>query len=201
MVTMELMVALFLTLSPLTFSPGPANLLLASAGTTFGLRRSVPFMLGIEVVFALQCLVVGIGLGELIFRLPAIVTLFKYAGAFYLVYLAYHFFRAAAIETPADAPLLDFRQGAIMEAANFNAFSVQALMFALFLDPTKPQWSQVIFLTLYLSVLGVITALTWLTLGDLLGRVLRTEGGARWQGRVFGVILLLVALWMVVRES
>lgn len=200
MVTTELLVTLLLTLSPLTFSPGPANLLLASAGTTFGLRRALPFLLGIEVVFALQCLVVGAGLGEVVFRAPALVTLFQLLGALYLVYLAYHFFRASAIHNPTAPPQLSFRQGAILEVANFKAFSVQALMFALFFDPMQPQWPQIAFLTAYLTLLGAITAVVWLIAGDLLGRVLRTEAGAKWQGRIFGALLLFVAVWMVARE-
>ena len=199
MMTIELMIALFLALFPLTISPGPANMLLASAGTGFGLRRSIPFMLGIEVVFALQTLVVGIGLGELFFTYPALITLFQYAGAAYLVYIAYHFLRASAIEKQEKHQRLDFGEGAILELLNFKALSVQAMMFALFLDPTKPQWSQILLLTLYLTSLGLVSALVWLVAGDLLGRILQTERGAKWQGRTFGVILLAVAVWMVVK--
>lgn len=200
MVTLELIVTLLLTLAPLTFSPGPANLLLASAGTTFGWRRSLPFMLGIEVVFALQCLVVGIGLGEIVFRYPALVTVFQVLGALYLVYLAWHFLQASAVDRAVQPVQLGFRQGAVLELANFKAFSVQALMFALYLDPMYAKWPQVAFLVFFLAALAVITAVTWLMAGDLLGRVVRTEAGARWQGRIFGALLLLVAAWMVVRE-
>src|SRR5687768_1903410 len=132
MMTADLLVALFLTLFPLTVSPGPANLLLASSGTSFGLRRTVPFMLGTYLVFALQSLILGVGLGELVFQYPAIVSFFQYAGAIYLVYLAYHFFQASAIERNQNSQRLDFKEGAILGALNFKAFAVQALMFALF---------------------------------------------------------------------
>lgn len=199
MMTTDLFVALFLTLFPLTVSPGPANLLLASSGTSFGLRRTVPFMVGTYTVFALQSLVLGIGLGELVFHYPAIVTFFQYAGAIYLVYLAYHFFQASTIKTQQSTVHLDFREGAILGALNFKAFAVQALMFALFLDPSKPRWPQIIFLTTYLTVLGVASGLIWVSGGDLLGRFLQTEKGAMWQGRIFGALLLLVAVWMIWR--
>jgi threonine/homoserine/homoserine lactone efflux protein len=92
---------------------------------------------------------------------------------------------------------LDFKAGAILGILNFKSFVVQALTFALFLDPTKPQWTQIIFLSAYLTVLGVASGLIWVLGGDLLGRFLQTETGARWQGRIFGATLVLVAGWMI----
>lgn len=197
--TTNIAIALFLTLFPLTVSPGPANLLLASSGTTFGLRQTIPFMVGTYLVFALQSLILGIGLGELVSRTPAIVTFFQVAGAVYLLYLASHFFRASTLEEQETTQRLDFKQGAILSLLNFKAFSVQALMYALFLDPTKAQWPQILFLTTYLTFLGAMSGLLWVWGGDLLGRFLQTERGAMWQGRVFGSVLALVALWMLFR--
>jgi threonine/homoserine/homoserine lactone efflux protein len=72
-------------------------------------------------------------------------------------------------------------------------------MFSLFLDPAKPQWLQVLLLTALLVTIGAASALIWVLGGDLLGRFLRTEKVVIWQGRVFGSILLIVALWMIVR--
>ena len=199
MITADLIVALFLALFPLTASPGPANLLLASSGTSFGLRRTVPFLFGTYLIFALQCLVMGIGLSELVSRYPAIVTVFQYAGAIYLLYLAYHFFQTSTLKNQQDTQLLNFKEGVVLGALNFKAFVVQALMFGLFLDPTQPKWSQIIFLTLYVTALGVVSGLIWVVGGDLLRRLLQTERGAMWQGRIFGVTLVLVAIWMVWR--
>ena len=158
-------------------------------------------MLGIFTIFILQCLVVGIGLAELVFRYPNFLRIFQYAGAAYLIYLAYHFFRASAIkeEDKQTGQDLGFKEGAILELLNFKAFVVQATMFSLFLDPAKPQWLQVLLLTAFLVTIGAASALIWVLGGDLLGRFLRTEKVAIWQGRVFGTILLLVALWMILR--
>jgi threonine/homoserine/homoserine lactone efflux protein len=197
MMTVDLIITLFLTLFPLTVSPGPANILLASSGTSFGLRRTVPFMVGTYLIFAMQSLILGIGLGEIIFRNPSIVTFFQVAGAVYLLYLATQFFQASAIERKQNPQRLDFKEGIILGILNFKSFVVQALMFALFLDPSKPQWTQILFLTVYLTGLGVASGLIWVLGGDLLGRFLQTEKGARWQGRIFGATLVLVAGWMI----
>jgi threonine/homoserine/homoserine lactone efflux protein len=158
-------------------------------------------MLGIFTIFVLQCLLVGIGLAELVFRYPSFLRIFQYAGAAYLIYLAYHFFRASPLkeEEKQTGQGLGFKEGAILELLNFKAFVVQATMFSLFLDPAKPQWLQVLLLTALLVTIGAASALIWVLGGDLLGRFLRTEKVVIWQGRVFGSILLIVALWMIVR--
>lgn len=201
LMTLDTIFPLFLALFPLTVSPGPANLLLASSGTSFGFRKTVPFMFGIYTIFTLQCLIVGVGLSELVFRYPTILKFFQYAGAAFLIYLAYHFFRASTIaeEGTQFNHGLGFKEGAILEILNFKAFAVQGMMFSLFLDPAKPQWSQTLSLTAFLVTIGAASGLIWVLGGDVLGRFLRTEKGAVWQGRVFGSILLLVAVWMILR--
>jgi threonine/homoserine/homoserine lactone efflux protein len=156
-------------------------------------------MVGIYLVFALQCLIVGVGLGALVSHYPVITTVFQYAGALYLFYLAYHFVHASAIEGNSSEQRVEFKDGAILGLLNFKAFTVQALMFALFLDAAKPQWPQVLFLTTFLTILGAASGLIWVFGGDLLGRFWQTEKGARWQGRVFGAFLILAAMWMIVR--
>ncbi len=199
--TIDTIFLLFLALFPLTISPGPANLLLASSGTSFGFRKTVPFMIGIYTIFTLQSLIVGVGLAELVFQYPTILMFFQYAGAAYLIFLAYHFFRASTIEDEEKQihQGLGFKDGAILELLNFKAFAVQAMMFALFLDPTQPQWAQILFFTAFLITIGVTSGLIWVLGGDLLGRVLKTDKGANWQGKIFGLILLLVAVWMIFR--
>ena len=45
------------------FTPGPNNLLLAASGANFGVRRTIPHVLGIVSGFPLLVLAVGLGLG------------------------------------------------------------------------------------------------------------------------------------------
>ena len=94
--SVELAIAWFLTFFPITISPGPANILLSSTSAQFGTRRTLPVMWGIVTVFAIQIAVVGLGIGELIFRFPRLFTIFKLLGALYLFYLALRFFHTPA---------------------------------------------------------------------------------------------------------
>jgi len=79
--------ALFALVSSIT--PGPNNVMLASSGLNFGFRRSVPHLLGVNLGFTLMIFLVGVGLGSVFQQTPVLYTVLKYAGAAYLLYLAW----------------------------------------------------------------------------------------------------------------
>ena len=71
-----------------SITPGPNNMMLLASGVNFGFRRSVPHMLGIGVGFMVLLLSIGLGLGQVLERFPAIYTTLKYVGAAYMLWLA-----------------------------------------------------------------------------------------------------------------
>ncbi|MDE0082800.1 MAG: LysE family translocator [Gammaproteobacteria bacterium] len=71
------------------FTPGPNNLLLAASGANFGIRRTIPHVLGIVSGFPLLVLAVGLGLGTVFQRHPEVHTTLKFVGGAFLVYLAW----------------------------------------------------------------------------------------------------------------
>ena len=79
--------ALFALVSSIT--PGPNNVMLATSGLNFGFRRTIPHLLGVSIGFTLMVFLVGVGLGSVFQQVPALYTVLKYAGAAYLLYLAW----------------------------------------------------------------------------------------------------------------
>ena len=53
-----------------TVTPGPNNLMLLASGVNFGLRRTVPHLLGVGVGFAVMVALVGMGLGRVLEAWP-----------------------------------------------------------------------------------------------------------------------------------
>src|SRR5262245_38787509 len=94
------------------FTPGPNNTMLMSSGLNFGFRRGLPHLWGVALGFTVMVLAVGLGLGAVFQAYPTLYTVLKYAGAAYLLYLAWQIATAGApdararcewqVERPAD---------------------------------------------------------------------------------------------------
>eukprot|EP01039_Chlorochromonas_danica_P019996 gene19996-24319_t len=72
-----------------SITPGPNNLMLMASGANFGLKRTLPHMAGVSLGFGLMVLLLGLGLTGLFAVAPWLYAVIRWAGAAYLVYLAY----------------------------------------------------------------------------------------------------------------
>ncbi len=196
--TPELAIAWFLTFFPITISPGPANLLVSSTSAQFGTRRTLPLMWGIFAVFVVQIVLIGLGIGEIIFRFPQLFMLFKIIGALYLFYLAVRFFRSSGLKTTEETKL-GFREGALLQFFNFKALTVPLILYTQFLDPLTSTRFQMIVLTIALYGLAIGSLLAWVIGGSLLRQIFQSDFGVKWQGKIFGVLLAAVAVWILFR--
>lgn len=86
---MDLLIALAVFCLVTLFTPGPNNLMLMTSGLNFGVRRGVPHLLGVVLGFSAMVLIVGLGPGAIFEAWPVLYLILKYAGAAYLLYLAW----------------------------------------------------------------------------------------------------------------
>ena len=70
-------------------TPGPANMVLLSTGAKYGLKKAIPFVLG--VIFGKQLIIwpIGFGLIGVISNMPIVFTFLKVISAAYIVWLSY----------------------------------------------------------------------------------------------------------------
>ena len=73
----------------MSITPGPNNVMLTASGARFGMRRTLPHLIGVSTGFAVQLLAVCAGLAVLFARWPAAHTLLSWLGAGYLVFLGW----------------------------------------------------------------------------------------------------------------
>ncbi|MBV7484264.1 LysE family translocator [Bordetella sp. BOR01] len=116
--------ALFALVSSIT--PGPNNIMLASSGLTFGFRRTIPHMLGVNLGFTVMLVLVGLGLGTMFQQFPWLYTVLKYAGALYLLYLAWKI----ALSGPMDTGSQRGRPFTFLQAALFQWVNPKAWVMA-----------------------------------------------------------------------
>jgi threonine/homoserine/homoserine lactone efflux protein len=70
-------------------TPGPVNIIAASAGASFGFCQTFPYVLGVTISYTLIVFLMTTGLSSLFLLIPEIVIIMQYIGAGFLLYMAY----------------------------------------------------------------------------------------------------------------
>lgn len=189
---MELLAALAVFCIVTLFTPGPNNLMLMTSGLNFGIRRGVPHMLGVVLGFSAMVLIIGLGLGAVFEAWPRMYTLLKYAGALYLLYLAWQIATSAPPspeQRPAATPI-SFLQAAAFQWVNPKAWVMAVGGVSTYAAIAPFPLNMIVIATLF-GVFGLASSGTWLGFGAALQRVLKDPRAVR----VFNIVmaLLLVA--------
>ncbi len=70
-------------------TPGPNNLMILTSGVNFGMKRSIPHLMGITLGFCFMIFCVGMGLQTMFTVVPQLETILRYGGTAYLLWLAW----------------------------------------------------------------------------------------------------------------
>jgi threonine/homoserine/homoserine lactone efflux protein len=98
------LLAFLLTVYVVILIPGPSVLFVVSRGLALGRRAALATVAGNGGGFALQLVLVALGLGAIIARSSTVFVTLKLFGAAYLVYLGLHKIRAARRSPAPCAP-------------------------------------------------------------------------------------------------
>ncbi|MDP3815023.1 LysE family translocator [Pseudomonas sp.] len=190
--TTELLIAFIAFAFVTSVTPGPNNMMLLASGVNFGLRRSLPHMLGISLGFMLLVMCVGLGLGQLFEQIPLLYSLLRYLGAAYLLYLAWKIAHAGAPDNQAKSGAKPF---SFLQAAAFQWVNPKAWIMAIGAITTyTPQENFVVNVLLIAALFALINCPSvglWTVAGSLLRNWLNNVRALR--AFNIGMALLLVA--------
>lgn len=170
----ELLLAFILFAFVTSVTPGPNNMLLLASGINFGLRRSLPHVLGISVGMLIMVSAIGFGLGELLKIYPPLYQLLRYGGAAYLLYLSWKIATAGAPQ--ADGQLsgkpMSFLQAAAFQWVNPKAWIMAIAAISTYV-PAQPVAAQILLIAGLFAVVNYPTCSLWVVAGSLLRRALQ----------------------------
>lgn len=165
--------ALFLVVSSIT--PGPNNTMLMASGVNFGVRRSLPHLLGVQIGFTVMLLCVGLGLHAVLDRFTALYQLMRWGGAAYLLWLAWKLATARPASADPDAPAaqpLGFWGAAAFQWINPKAWVMIVTAMSAYLPPDASV-PQVLVLALMSLVLGSPCSAVWVGFGQAMRGLLQ----------------------------
>ncbi|MBJ9973871.1 LysE family translocator [Pseudomonas sp. S75] len=191
----ELLTAFILFAFVSSITPGPNNMMLLASGVNFGIRRSIPHALGISLGFMLMVLGVGFGLGELFKVWPGLYALLRYAGAAYLLYLAWKIATSGPLrgDSPAAASPLGFWGAVAFQWVNPKAW-VMAVGAITTYTPAQGYVLNVIVIAALFALVNLPSVGIWVMFGSALRNLLRNP---RWLVlfNVLMALLLVISLY------
>jgi threonine/homoserine/homoserine lactone efflux protein len=180
-------------------TPGPATISLTAAGSAYGVRRSLGYLLGIVAGTVAVLLAVATGITAALLAVPAVRPALLAAGAAYILWLAYHIATApppAGAEARSAAP--GPTGGALLGVANPKAWVAIAAVFAS-ARLAEAAAADAAAKVLVLSAMIVVINATWLAAGASLAPVLRDPRRGRLVNWALAVVLVAAALLAAVR--
>jgi len=200
MMPSELLWALLLFVVVTLFTPGPNNTMLMTTGLNFGFRRGLPHLWGVALGFAVMVLAVGLGLGAVFQAYPAAYTVLKYAGAAYLLYLAWQIATAGAVEEGETRG----RPIGFLEAAAFQWLNPKGWVMAVGAVSTYAAVAvfpfNVALMAFLFGSLGILSSATWLGFGTGLKRLLTNPRAVR-AVNITMAVLLVASLWPILADA
>ncbi|WP_121065514.1 LysE family translocator [Chachezhania antarctica] len=169
--TYELLLALALFAFVSSITPGPNNLMLMASGANFGLRRTLPHMLGVCLGFTFMVALVGAGLMQVFDMVPYSHMALKVASVGYLLYLAWKIANAG----PAKGRDGSGRPMTFLQAAAFQWVNPKAWAMALTAITAYAPDRSLLAVAVVAGVFGLVnlpSVTSWAVLGQQMARVL-----------------------------
>lgn len=105
-----------------SITPGPNNLMLMASGANYGVRRTLPHLLGVSLGHGLMVFLLGLGLAEIFDNLPSVRLVLTWLCAAYLLWLAWKIATASPPKNEeATGTPLTFLQAAAFQWVNPKA--------------------------------------------------------------------------------
>jgi len=181
----------------MSVTPGPNNLMLAASGVNFGLRRTLPHMLGVSVGHGVQVLCVASALTWVLawleaWRMPLVV-----AGCGYLLWLAWRQARAGQPGASARTQPLGFLGAALFQWVNPKAWMMVVNVAILFL-PRGGGWESALWLAMLCALINLPCIALWAIAGDRMRLVLKAPTPLMIFNYSMATLLAATAGWIAI---
>lgn len=181
-----------------SITPGPNNLMIAASGMHFGVRRSLPHLLGISVGFGAMLLVCSEGVGQLMASAQGVQWLLKIGACAYLLYLAWGVrdLRVVRRDDAAEQPM-GFWGAAMFQFVNPKAWVMAITGTSAYL-PLEARLSSILVLCVLFMLVNLPCVGVWACAGAAMQRALAQ---AHWRRAASALMVILtlyaaISIWM-----
>ncbi len=188
---------------PICFSPGPANIYCTDLGRRFGIKRSLPFVLGILTIVGAYSILAGIFSNFLMHEFSMGFKILRIAGCFYLFFLCYKLFNSSKkIKSSSDKEDKPPRyiEGVLFQMVNVKYITFAIMCFTQFLDLDEPSFYEILYLTIGNLTMSCCVYLFWLRFGKLIVTKYNSPRALKIQNYIFSLALFIVSILLTVES-
>ena len=183
----------------ISVSPGAGAVNTMSTGLRYGVKGALPAIMGLQLGYGVQVVLVGVGLGALLSQSQLAFELIKWFGVLYLVYLGYQKWTQPPLEMElhggkTESSAKQFWQAAFVNLTNPKATVFLLALFPQFVNPNADN------LVLQYSIMGttliivdVVVMIGYASLASGLSRWMKSEQHQKLQNRIFGGMFVAAA--------
>jgi len=195
-VNLDLYIPFVLAATIILIIPGPTILLVISQAVAHGRRSVVPLVAGVLLGDFTAMTLSLLGLGAIMSASAALFSIFKWVGAFYLIYLGIKLWRV----DPKSNSVQDnkrndshgslLRSSYIVTALNPKSIAFFVAFLPQFIDPVKPALPQLTLLGGTFLILATVNAALYAIFAGQLGEHMRKKQVRKWFSRCGGTALI-----------
>lgn len=154
-----------------SFTPGPSNISSASVAVLHGYKNTLKYQAGLAAGVFLLMLLSGLLSTTLLTIFPTFEPIMRYAGAAYILYLAFGILKASYTFTEKDARPVGFVHGFLLQILNPKLFVYAFTLFSAFLATMTGNISILLVVVTLLAMVSFCATSTW----ALFGTVIKTH--------------------------
>lgn len=198
--TTDQLIALAIFAAVSSGTPGPNNLMLMTSGVNFGMKRSMPHLMGITLGFCFMIFCVGMGLQSMFIVFPKLEVVLRYVGTAYLLWLAWKIANSGPVgDGKSSAKPMGFWAAAAFQWVNPKAWfmAISAITTYASSASGESKLSQVLLVVLVFGVINLPLVACWGWFGSAMRRFLQDSKNLK----LFNItmaVLLVSSLYPVV---
>ena len=151
------------------YTPGPNNVVASYSGFNFGIKRTIPHILGVTLGFTSLVIFLSIGLINFFKLFPVIQTIIKYLGTLFLIYLAYKIAFSKSSEDGRTENPVKFLETFLFQYLNPKGVTVAIIVVSTYVELGENYFNY----ATQVITLAFLFSITSITLWTFIGKFLR----------------------------
>ena len=176
------------------YTPGPNNVVASYSGFNFGIKKTIPHILGVTFGFTSLVLLLTIGLINVFKLFPIIQVTIRYLGTIFLIYLAYKIASSTAADEIKKENPVKFIETFLFQYLNPKGVMVAIIVVSTYIEVGENYVNHAIQVVLLAFLFSSTSITLWAFIGKFLRKFATNDKFIKYFNYVMSMLLLLSIL-------